>query len=373
MADLHELMREAAATGPRPDGLLAAAQRSGQRRLRRRRSAAAAGTAALVTTIAVSADVISHPATNRTAAPTATSLTTPTPRAASSAAASALPSSTTVPATSGVPVTTPAGQASTAPSTPGATVSPMSVAAPAALRNAPFYYSRELSEQYGRRIVVKSWLSQFDSPVANGGPADSTPEHPVVAVSDKVKMYYGQSITWSDFQTTPSAAQLHLWLYGTAAGSQRYFGKQIQGSVRSYVYAMDTGADLVQGTPATDAFRLSVLAALKQVPGVVVTPQVRDEIGRSGVELTLNAQSAGMGTLRDIFDPIDGTLLQSAIYTADGTCASGNLEWRAVFLEQGIVANVDTVITPLASPALGSPASCLEPGQQPPPPALATS
>ena len=237
-----------------------------------------------------------------------------------------------------------------------------------------FWYERTINEQFGIRTVRRAWVGSNESiRYQQPDPGRST----VTTVTEKwdETTAAGATLTWSDFVTAPTTVQLHAWMYETPAASVKHFGHDLTGTARADVYAFETAMQLLVETPATPAFRLAVIEAAKQVPGVTVADGVTDEIGRTGVQLSLHtAPDVGDGTStdRDLVDPADGRLLQGEL-TDDSVCPAGSLVWRAVYLELGYVPDDKTALPETIAAPTGQPANCVTDGQNPPPGATVTS
>jgi hypothetical protein len=204
----------------------------------------------------------------------------------------------------------------------------------AALRAAPYYYQRTMYEDRGQWVYRSIWQSRTGAgrleqpdPVSGTvtsmdlGPADFTGEG-------------GQLLTWADFSSTPSAGQMHQWLFG-ATGTRLAF-KDVH--------------DLLAETPSTKAFRLAALTAIEQIPGVTVTASVKDAIGRTGEQVAL-------GSTRYIIDPADGRLLQEDLLS--DSCSSG-VGYRSVLLEAGAVGADNQVLAEQPVHPTGAPAGCAD-------------
>jgi hypothetical protein len=292
--------------------------------------------------------------------------------ATASAAPALSPSASTPAATALSPAVAPPASA---PAVSAPSALPSAGAAPTTPAvAAEYWYQRTINEQYGIRSVRRAWVGsdgslKFQQPF----PGKSTAE----TVKDKwvFRTDSGASLSWSDFGTVPSAAQLHAWLYETPAASVKDFGHDLTGTPRANEYAFESGLQLLVETPATSAFRLAVIEAVKQVPGVTVAESVKDEVGRTGTQLSLHAApdvGVATSTTSDIVDPVDGRLLQGEI-TDDSACPAGSLIWRAVYLESGSVANDTTVLPETIAAPTGQPANCSLPGAGVPPGASVTS
>jgi hypothetical protein len=318
MADLHELMRAAAATGPRADGLLAAAQRSGQRHLRRRRSVAAAGTAALVTTIAVGAAVLPHRHASRTTGPSATSVATPTPATTTATPATAA-SSTVVAATSGVLLAT------IAPGLPTPSGSALG-----RLQTAPFFYDRLIYTDGTVQDARQTWQGHY----ARGRMLEGTIYGTGVAWSSM-----GSHFTWEQLSTLADPVEIRKLLMvpsqngasAPSAAEQAFQSAPLDG-------------------PVSPGFVAGVFTVLRGLPGVVETAGVTDAGGRPGV--ALEAKS-----LRYVFSPDHGRLLERDDLPLGG-CSSHGAWDRLLFLESGPVDNTIETVPAEALPHQPSPSLC---------------
>ncbi len=268
---------------------------------------------------------------------TATSLKgSPAAQPIQAAAATSAPAATATPS---VPATT------TTPAPPTDKVPPTSavpthvMVAPrgdsaAELRAAPYYYQRSIFEQDGQRSERRIWQAQ----TGNGHVEQPGPDPAVVISMSTGPADFmgegGQPMTWADFSSTPTSAQMHQWLYGST-GTRLAF-KDVH--------------DLLAETPTSKAFRLVALHEIEQIPGVTVTSSVTDEVGRNGKALTL-------GDTRYIVDPTDGRLLQEELLSA-GCTGSSNVAYRSVLLEAGSVGAGDEVLAPQTAGPTGVPADC---------------
>ena len=295
----------------------------------------------------------------------------------SSAGPASVPSSTAPARPSTVPSVGP-GQSAVPAVTPtvvpaATTTPPIGVVTaptdPAAVRAAPFYYSRTVNEQYGIRTAEATWAGQFSAGHSTVTSADGTHPFGPPVTPFTFETNYRTKLTWADFSTVPSAAELHEWMYGTPEQSRHLYGVDLTGTARGDQYAFSEGIDLITGMPTTAAFRLAVIAAVEQVRGVVLTQGVTDEVGRTGTQLALKAGGdvgAAGTTNEDIVDLNDGRLLQGTLSDADA-CHDGNVIWRGVYLEEGAVPNESTVVQPAVDAPTGHAASCVLPGEQAPP------
>lgn len=339
---------------------------------RRRRTRVAAVSSTLgVTGVVVAgavttAAVRSNPATGAAVGLASTSSAGPSlgPRPTAAASPSTLPS--VGPGQSAVPAVTPAVA-------PAATTPPVGIVTaptdPATVRAAPFYYSRTVNEQDGIRTAETTWAGQFSAGHSTVTSADGTHPFGPPAAPFTFETNYSTKLTWADFSTVPSAAALHEWMYGTPEKSRHLYGVDLTGTARGDQYAFSEGIDLITGTPTTAAFRRAVVAAVEQVRGVVVTQGATDEVGRTGIQLSLKAGGdvgAAGTTNEDIVDLKDGRLLQGTLSDADA-CQDGNVIWRGVYLEDGAVPNESTVVQPAVDAPTGHAASCVLPGEQTPP------
>jgi hypothetical protein len=245
----------------------------------------------------------------------------------------------------------------------------------ATLRGARFYYERTVNEQYGIRSVRKAWIGKdTDGRVEQPAPGSTTNTVMAIGKTDFTTAA-GAKLTWDDFSTTPTQATLHAWMYPTPAASIKDYGYDLTGTPRGDEYAFNSGEDLLRETPTTSAFRLAVVEAMKQVPGVVVRNSATDEIGRTGAMLSLHAApNVGVATSakQDIIDPTNGRLLQSTIIDPTA-CPSGSVMWRGIYLESGPVPTDTTVVAGALPFPGGTPANCVMPGESLPPGASVTS
>lgn len=301
--------------------------------------------------------VAATPSSDATPAVAPSAAATPSAAAATSAAPSAVSTSPVPPSDKAVPT-------SPAPSH----VQTTSLGDTAAdLLAAPYYYQRTINEQYGRRTERRAWIGRtaqghVEQPLGGQAGVQSIP-----IGTAEFSTNYGEKLSWADFTVAPSSGQLHEWMYATRAQQVKDFGYDLAGTTRGNQLAFKEGEELLSETPTVPAFRLAVLDAMKQVPGVVVTSPVTDEIGRTGVQLSLNAgPNMGVGTTLDIVDPSDGRLLQSTLADTPA-CSAGSVIWRAVYLEAGAVPDDTSVLPEVAVPTLGQAADCVLPGEQTPP------
>jgi hypothetical protein len=282
-------------------------------------------------------------------------------------------------ATVAATVTTGGPSAAAIPSTPGAssaqvTVTPAAQDA-ATLREAPFYYERTVNEQNGIRSVRQAWIGRDTAGRVEQPAPGSTTD--TVMTFDKADFTTaaGAKLTWDDFSTTPTPGTVHRWLFPSPASSIRDYGYDLTGTARGDEYAFSSGEGLLRETPTTPAFRLAVVDAMEQVPGVVVRASATDELGRSGIMLSLHAApnvGVATSTTEDIVDPVDGRLLQSSIVDPP-MCPSGSAIWRGVYLDSGPVPTDTTVVAEASAVPTGPPANCALPGEGLPPGASVTS
>lgn len=275
--------------------------------------------------------------------------TAPAPTVAPPASVSAVPAPSAVPSASAAPTTTTA-------------------AAP------EYWYQRTINEQYGIRSVRRAWVDQ-NGTITFEQPSGSDPKPIRRTMAWTPPTVTGVPVSWSDFASTPSAAQLRAWMFETPAESVKHFGHDLTGTPRANEYAFDAGMALLLETPASPAFRLAVIDAVEQIPGVTVTTSVTDEVGRTGTQLSLHsAPDVGdpTSTEQNIIDPVDGRLLQGALVDTTA-CPAGSLIWRAVYLESGLVPDNKTVLPQGVAAPTGQPANCAVAGDRVPPGSTVTT
>jgi hypothetical protein len=320
MADLHELMRAAAATGPRPDGLLAEAERSAQRHVRRRRSAAAAGTSALVAAIAVGAAVLPLRDASRTTGSSATSVATPAPATTTATPATAASSTVVaVAATSGVPVTPTAAGLPT-----------LSAPELRRLQTAPFFYDRLIYADGTVQDTRQTWQGHY----ARGRMLEGTTYGTGVAWSSM-----GSQFTWEQLSTLTDPTALRKVLMVPVQN-----GESVPYSVeQAFLSAPLDG-------PVSPGFVAGVFTVLRDLPGVVETTGVTDAGGRPGVALQQKS-------LRYIFSPDHGRLLERDDLPQGG-CSSHAAWDRLLFLESGPVDSTTETVPAETLPLQPSPSLC---------------
>jgi hypothetical protein len=98
--------------------------------------------------------------------------------------------------------------------------------------------------------------------------------------------------------------------------------------------AMTQVADLLRNTDASPAMRAELYRAAAGLPGVHYAGTVKDQIGRSGIGLTIADEGAGDGLTVLIFNPATSALI------AEATIPTRHTNWRAdgtVYLTSHIV------------------------------------
>ena len=338
MADLHELMRAAAATGPDADDLLAGARRSGQRRLRRGRSAVAAGTSTLVAAVAVGAAVLPHRAASRTSGPSATSIGTPVPVPTAATATAAAATATAATATA-----TPATAASSAavaatsrvhvtPTAPG--LPTLSAAALRRLQTAPFFYSREIDASSGVQYTHEEWLGHhIRGRVLDRNGGGSAPPYGVTG------SLFALQLTWEELSSVRELALIRRSDTLPATAPESATGRAEQ----AFRFAP-------LGGPESPAFVATMFTVLRDLPGVVETANVSDAAGRPGVALEQKG-------FRYIFSSDHGRVLERDALPQGG--CSGHSRWsRQLFVESGPVDNTTETVPAETLPHQPPPSLC---------------
>jgi hypothetical protein len=233
-----------------------------------------------------------------------------------------------------VPVTTTSGQPSTAVS-PDVAVSPMSASGLAALRTAPFYYSRTLTDSSGHQSTQRNWQGR----TARGRIDDTLSAIPPLSTSARAPS--GDPMTWADFSTVTDPARIKKWLYPSTA-----IPYSVEAARKT---AFQFSFTMIGDKPTSPAYVAAVFDQLRLIPGVTMTAGVTDSAGRPGVSLL-------WGNSRFIYSPDHGRLLEEDSLPDGGCDRTPRTGWnRTLYLEAGPVPDNSTTLpeehTPRQPPA----------------------